>query len=92
MGAEQRVAKLTEAAAKFSTLSQKEDALQRGQQTTKAFDESVEVDMANLSGRLRENQENITDLSNISDAIDEWKQKKQDLIDQVDTEEKEALT
>lgn len=73
-------------------MSQKEDALQRGKVTTQAFDESVEIDMANLSARLRQNQENTADLNNISDSLDEWKQKKQDLIDQVDAEEKEALT
>lgn len=83
---------MTEAAAKFRTLSQKEDALQRGKVTTQAFDESVEIDMANLSARLRQSQENTADLNNISDSLDKWKQKKQDLIDQVDAEEKEALT
>lgn len=83
---------MTEAAAKFRALSQKEDALQRGKVATQEFDEAVEIDMANLSARLKQNQGNTAELNNISDSLDEWKQKKQDLIDQVNDEEKEALT
>lgn len=83
---------MKEAAANFRTLSQKQDALQRGMGVTKEFDQTVEFDMEVLSGRLKQNQEGTTELNNVSDALAEWKQKKQDLIEQVDSEEKEALT
>lgn len=83
---------MKEAAANFRTLSQKQEALQRGMAVTKEFDQTVEFDMEVLSGRLKQNQEGTTELNNVSDALAGWKQKKQDLIEQVDSEEKEALT
>lgn len=70
-GAEQTAKQLREAAAKFRALSKKEEALQIGQATTKEFDETVQIDMADLSARLARNQENTTELNNVSDALAE---------------------